>query len=371
MGQIEIYQNAVFGRRNNDAFNNWEEIDLDKFEINKPIVFSLSGNEARYPSLASGFSRRSEVLLQLLLNDPQEGGLGPDKKVDFVGCAYGCMASLYLPNATDKELQKIKKDYRSFKALYSRFGKKIKFSNGSLTDGERDKFAKLILSKLMDKNGKKISLEKACKNMSYITFFTWCHGSYEVEKILSRVWQQCYYTLDYTREEMVQMFSCLMQVSYAPIVYTKYCPLVAVDSMHDDLKLAIDMFKGESVSSIEMKLEKADFEKKNYFDKIFIKSEKMANNLKEHVNEHSIKMIDRDDNWNSMVDSTKVYSYNPGNNADCVSQMMSWALSRSVENSLLNERCESFVQRQDFEELFDELVSIKNDYSEEQLLPRE
>ena len=69
----------------------------------------------------------------------------------------------------------------------------------------------------------------------------------------------------------------------------------------------------------------------------------------------------RDGSWNA--------KYEP--NADCVSQMIAWALARAVENGIDNRKSKKFVLKMPLEELMKELEGIKNDFSAEQLMSRE
>ena len=95
------------------------------------------------------------------------------------------------------------------------------------------------------------------------------------------------------------------------------------------------------------------------FDSIHIYSSSLRNGSK--GNEHNLSLLARDGGWNA--------DYEP--NADCVSQMMAWALCRSVENGLDNKKSKTFVPKPPLEDLMEELENIKNDFTAEQLMSKE
>ena len=95
------------------------------------------------------------------------------------------------------------------------------------------------------------------------------------------------------------------------------------------------------------------------FDSIHIYSSKLRNNVES--DEHNLSLLSRDGEWNS--------KYEP--NADCVSQMVAWALCRAVENGIENRASKKFIPKMEFEELLSEMEMIKNDFSSEQLMSKE
>lgn len=73
-------------------------------------------------------------------------------------------------------------------------------------------------------------------------------------------------------------------------------------------------------------------------------------------NEHCVGIIERDMHWKSVVDSK---------NADCVSQMMSYALARSVANGMRNADSKTYQPKIPMSQLLEEMNSIKNSFQKE------
>ena len=95
------------------------------------------------------------------------------------------------------------------------------------------------------------------------------------------------------------------------------------------------------------------------FDSIHIYSSKLRNNVES--DEHNLSLLSRDGSWDS--------KYEP--NADCVSQMIAWAMSRAVENGIENKKSKKFIPKMPLEDLQKEMEMIKSDFSEEQLMSKE
>ena len=75
-------------------------------------------------------------------------------------------------------------------------------------------------------------------------------------------------------------------------------------------------------------------------------------NDKDGVNEkdHFISLLGRNENWDLETKSTETI--------DIISQMMAWALSRSVEHSLKNTRSSNYTEQKTKSELKSELIDI-------------
>ena len=70
------------------------------------------------------------------------------------------------------------------------------------------------------------------RNISQVTFFTYCHGAIETAKII----QNLYYNLKYkgvSEEDIMALFSHTRQVSFAPNTPADYIPSVRVESLQD------------------------------------------------------------------------------------------------------------------------------------------
>ena len=76
-------------------------------------------------------------------------------------------------------------------------------------------FNMAFLSRICDKNGKRLSLDEACKRTRNLTVCAHCHGAYTFLKIEERM-QQMMRSLGYSREESDKIQSQLLCVALAP-----------------------------------------------------------------------------------------------------------------------------------------------------------
>ena len=97
-------------------------------------------------------------------------------------------------------------------------------------------------------------------------------------------------------------------------------------------------------------------------ESIHILTSNLLNSTPTKRDEHYISIIEKDETWDINTET-----YEKAYNADCVSQMMAWALCRSVENSMQNHNSDHYIPRQSFQELIPELQSIQDSFSEDQL----
>ena len=163
--------------------------------------------------------------------------------------------------------------------------------------------------------------------------------------------------------------SCL--VSYAPLTYSSFIPAMFVDSKQDEV-LNVLWKNKETPAKLDNNLNGVAVKYERYgdpllsgvavseavFDAVHVYSSKLRNNV--NVDEHNLSFLSRDGQWNAR--------YEP--NADCVSKMIAWAMSRAVENGIDNKKSKKFIPKMPLEELVKELEMIKKDFSEEQLMSR-
>ena len=180
--------------------------------------------------------------------------------------------------------------------------------------------------------------------------------------------------LGYSNQERDILMLAPFEVSYAPLTYNSIIPVVFVDSKQDEMlngawkNNETPSHSGEDLNGVAIRIEKFGdpllsgvATSEAIFDSLHIYSSKLRNTPEASGDEHNLTLLSRDGKWNTR--------YEP--NADCVSQLMSWALSRSVENGIENQKSKKFVPKMSFEELLKELELIKEDFSAEQLMTRE
>ncbi|MBE5738898.1 MAG: hypothetical protein E7354_04150 [Clostridiales bacterium] len=331
-----------FGRRKTGAENKWEALDTGTYRVTKPTVFCLSGNGTTTLRDANGFCKHAESYLDLL-----RAHVGDDMtdSVDIVGFKYAKTGS-------DKE-------------------------TGSLTADFVSEFvSNVMLPMFIDGEGKRLSLNDACKNMSQVTFFTYCAGAQE----LSNIFKKLSYELSavgYEQYEIDMINNATMNVSFAPYDnISNYVPSVKVLSVRDEVV-------GEDIETILSKKEQEQLDgivlRRDEVGKIYgldrmdahagginIISSGLVNASSSVGNDHFSSIVARDPDWNVTEfnrDGKMFRSYN----ADCVSQMMAWALCRAVENSIDNANSEQYIPHNFYTDLPEELQSIMSTFTKEQL----
>lgn len=334
---MTIKNEAVWGKRNLDKANHWQRLKLEEYSPEKSVVVCVGGNGTVSENSANGVCKFVENYLQLLFK--KNGMNHVYDYVDIISAVY--------PSGDNP-------------------------SKGKFSKEDTDKFVDEFLIKLIqDENDELVPLNEACRRLSGVTFFTFCMGHLEVDKIMRAFYKELK-VLGYSQQERDVLMLSTFEISYAPLTYGSVIPVMFVDSKQDEMlnsawknketSIQID----ENLNGVAVKHEKYGDPllsgvavSEAIFDAIHIYSSKLRNNVEE--DEHNLSLLSRDGGWNA--------KYEP--NADCVSQMIAWALSRSVENGIDNKKSKKFVPKMTFEELMQELESIKNDFSEEQLMSKE
>lgn len=272
----------------------------------------------------------------------------------------------------------------------------LPFVYGTMSEGDTGMFTKdtinaivnkLLLQKCVDKNGNRLTLDEACKGMSELVFFTYCHGAIELDKILYTL-KKTLLEKGYSFDEVKQIFRSTGQVSFAPqrgsgaqipsITFnTKFDP--TTNNYRNELLKNEGMFK--KYEGIEFRYFPegkfwSDVDQ-NFGENIAVYSNKFLNAFEDENYEHLISYLKRDENWQviarnhlgqSSITDGRGGEKRVSDNANATSQMMGWALSRLVENGLENYYSDKYVPRLPFTFLLHELKSIRNDFTAEQLL---
>lgn len=328
---------AQWGMRNLDKVNHWQRLKLDQYSPDKPVVVCIGGNGTISEESANGVCKFVENYLQLLFKKN-----GMNRVYDYVDI----ISAVYPTSDSSKK--------------------------GKFSKEDTERFVDDFLIKLLqDENDELVPLNEACRRLSNVTFFTFCRGHMEVDKIMRAFYKELK-VLGYSQQECdILMFSTL-EISYAPLTYGSVIPAVFVDSKQDEMLNSAWKNKetashmGDDLNGIAVRYERYGDPllsgvavSETIFDSIHIYSSRLRNNVE--GDEHNLSLLSRDGQWNA--------KYEP--NADCVSQMIAWALSRAVENGLDNKKSKKFVPKMTLEDLMQELESIKNDFSAEQLMSNE
>lgn len=332
------FKNEVqWGMRNLDKQNHWQRLKLDKYSPEKPVVVCIGGNGTVTENSANGMGKFVENYLQLLFK--KNGMNHVYDYVDIISAVY--------PTGDDSD--------------------KGKFSKEDI-----DSFVDNFLIKLIqDDKDDLVPLNEACRRLSQVTFFTFCRGHMEVDKIMRAFYKELK-VLGYSKEEINILMMSTFEISFAPLTYSSVIPVMFVDSKQDEMLNSAWKNKetashmGDDLNGIAVRLERYGDPllsgvavSEAIFDSIHVYSSRLRNDVE--GDEHNLSLLSRDGGWNAKYEA----------NADCVSQMVAWALSRAVENGLDNKKSKKFVLKMDLEDLIEELESIKADFSAEQLMSNE
>ena len=184
------------GKRNLNAENHWELLDLDNLKFEKPTVLCFSGNATLTNEDANGLAKMVENYLGLMFTPKQDYHLFDH--IDILGVKY------------------------------ARLSKNI----GCLDESAVEQIANAIFSLLVDGRGQRLNLQQAKQNMSRITFFTFCAGNQELVKVIGTLNQKLA-DVGYEADEIYAINRASLEVSYAPenIMYNRI-PSVRVLSQH-------------------------------------------------------------------------------------------------------------------------------------------
>ncbi len=342
MAQDKLWAEVEFGRRRPGAPNSWEELSVDTYRVDRPTVFCLSGNGTTTLRDANGFCKHAESYLNLMKGSD---GTPITDRVDIVGFKYA------------------KKQQEN--------------ESGGLTGDFIESFVEEVLLPLfVDENGERLPLDQARQNMARITFFTYCAGAQELSSIMRRL-NYSLSALGYRKFERDLIGNSSMNVSFAPIDNIQnYVPSIRVLSIDDDMV-------GEDVGLILSESERKELDgiavRRDPVGKIYgtdmnlapagsinIITSSLVNASTSSGDDHYSSIVARDADWNVSEFTRDGQTVRSGN-ADCVSQMMAWALCRAVENSEENYYGDKYTPNGFYEDLESELLSIRESFTSAEL----
>ncbi len=352
MTQENNQSTVEIGKRNLNAENHWELLDLDNLKFEKPTVLCFSGNATLTNEDANGLAKMVENYLGLMFTPKQDYHLFDH--VDILGVKY------------------------------ARLSKNI----GCLDESAVEQIANGIFSLLVDGRGQRLNLQQAKQNMSRITFFTFCAGNQELVKVIGTLNQKLA-DVGYEADEIYAINRASLEVSYAPenVMYNRI-PSVRVLSQHDGVvgmrHLYALRFGGvitesqfDQLNGIHLHQDAPGTFYGSTNDKATAQSIQIissglvntffdSNQPNRKNNDHMIAVTARDHDWNlqpTIIDDVPHRS----SNADCVSQMMAWALCKGVENSLQNFQADKYLPNDYWQEFTSDFKSIINSYGHKKL----
>ena len=369
---------TIWGKRNPHSENDhWENINLEEYGTDKPIVVCLSGNGTKKEAEANGFCKRAERMLELLFENKNSDSI-PEDYIDIISCAYGCDIK-YLIYPDSEEFREM---YSNANEYAKDFPEAIQSANGNnnLSDNEIQLFVEsVLLSRCCDKEGKRLLIDECCRRISQVTFFTYCYGAQALNKIMQ--------TLDknllikgFEREEIEKIKSAMSHISFARKDYTRTIPSTFFYAVNDFDIGSITVLRNRMLNShCELKTRICKTGEKTFgqelaagrfgdiataeaLEFVYLGIEEKENFVNHDV-EHYVANMDRDKDWDIINKKKPIY--------DAVSQMMSWALCRAVENGLQNAKSDKYIPKMSIETLQEELMSIYKSFSKEDLMINE
>ena len=308
-----------FGHRvekTKDNLLGWEIVDVKNIDTSKPVVLCFGGNATINTTYANGMAKNAERFL----------GITPkDKYIDVYSIQYGTNPGLDVGNLTQQDIINITK--------------------------------KIILPRILDNKGQKLTVHQACKNMRNINILSFCYGEVVVNRMMayaSRVMEQFF---EYSTQDTQKVLSQILHICYAPIVEPNiYTTNLEFKSFLDELlfkKFEEDYLDGQEKEIPYLGCGKLKV--KDNTATIYARS--FASENKTIYNEHDM-YIKRDKNWKTA-----------DKRADYPSMALSYTLALGVTNSKQNEVSRQFaplLTAQEIADLIEPLLEKgNNEYSEQ------
>ena len=351
MAEFKHYAMVEIGKRNLQAENHWELLDLANLKFEKPTVLCLSGNGAVTNKNANGLAKQVENHLDLLFKT--QTGRHTLEQVDIMSIKYPLCGK----------------------------------NRGQLTDLATYQLAGALLDLLTDKNGKRLTVEAAKQKMSRVSFFTFCAGNNELQ-VVFHLLNEALANVGYNEDEIRAINGATLEVSFAPRSGAfNYVPSVRVLSKRDDtlgyaqfhVLKAGGVLTEEQEDNLDGVYLHQDAPGKLYgiardantAPSIQIISSNLLNAYPgelpyDYPDEHYVSFTARDQDWNLRPYYHDHVAYQSPN-ADCVSQMMAWALCKGVENSVQNFTAKTYVPNTYWQEMMGDLKSIIDSYGHKKL----
>ncbi len=301
------------GKRVLNQPNHWQDINLEEYKVERPVVLILGGNGTVSDKAANGNAKVVSSWLGVFKDD-----------VDILSVNYNRVLH-------DKDNILQMQEY-----LTNQF-----------------------FLPLVSKNGKKIDFQKACKNLRQVTLFAHCYGKIAFDHVFDMLAEKCK-ALGYEKSQIEQLLDQIFFVSYGIWSRESRVPCLNVLSYYDEMWLHTDMawsFLLEQLDNVEVSPEdkKAIVETcKKAVDPLFEIEKFMTKNNRcfvlrdknilrlassefhiHSVGDHTLKDLTRDENWETSTSLSKA--------GDHVSKCIACALCNSVANSILNQRSKKLI----------------------------
>jgi len=352
-------------KRNHDMPDKYERFDAEKLAgLKGPIVFCMSGNFASDEKKINNYFQMTEDLLGITA---KQSGKGADfsKLVHLVGTIYS--------------------------------------DRGNLEFGEYKELMSTLLMSRCVRDGSNLPVDEICKNLSQITFFTYCRGATVATNLMEK-FGDALKDRGFSEADIDKIYSSMLHITFAPEIDGKH------DSTPDPTVKPLPRSRYEKMPSIRIKSFndfiinsdrshglkgrlQADYEEiYGKLDGVAVKFNDPANMIKKDnvtiftsnliegntekvpQNEHCISILKRraiesrdakgePNGWRLfgkfVHDKTQevVKVEDENRNADLVSQGLAYALAENIVHGINNQHSDHYIPR-DMKRVYTNLQSV-------------
>lgn len=338
----KVWNRVEMGKRNLAKEKHWENLFVENYGITKPTIICLGGNATIDTFEANGFCKLVENMLGLIKRGSTEN---ISDRVDLLGFGYA------RKNSSDEV--------------------------GELPNDFVENFVDSVMIPLFSENGERLSLDEAKRNMSKISFFTYCHGQVEANKIIETLDLRLA-DLGYNEGEINDINSATVNVSFAPLDdRANYMPTLRVLSIRDERvgKDVSQVLSQQELASLDGVIVRTDDAGKIYgtprehaiSGSINVISSQLLNAINRIIDEHLASILSRDNEWHIREFANSEGDLVVSSNADCISQIMSYVLGLAIENGEKNMYSESYIPNTFYTTLPEEIDSIISGFTKSSL----
>ena len=303
-----------FGHRiekENEQDFGWENVEVQDIPLTKPIILCFGGNAVISDKFANGMAKTTEQFL---------GVSTKSKFVDIYSLRYA---------------------YENIE-LVDNNGNKVKEKIGVVSNEEIEEIAEqLFLSRVVNKNDKKLSVEQASKNMRNVNILSHSFGEDVVKRIIEHTATQMQEKYGYTMEDTKDILGQVLHISYGPKKNeNNYTTNFEFKSFSDEE--FGKAYKAEYIKDINAQIPYlgcGELSLKNNTLTLYAES---FVGKKEDYTDHLIQTVRRDDNWT--VENHR---------ADTISKCLALTLAMGVLNSKENKKRKQFVPLPNAEDIKD------------------
>ena len=315
-------------RINPDRAFNCQKLDPD-YKFNKPTLLCFGGNMTSGPMEANAIAKEGRYLIGAYDKIADEKGSIQD--VDIISVAYG----IFEPEG-DEELSTRLLDEEIMQIVDNQF-----------------------MPLLVDDTGCIKSLQEVKEGFGMLTIFSHCYGATAVNNLFNEI-EDRMQKMGFSDTDIKDVFSQVIQLSYAPQTAPRYLPTYEIKSCQD--QTIMDWYNmGKDPKAINGVMIEESGE-----NRVTLWSSQLANGKEEVKNEHPVGMINRNVNWRleSKLGGELVYY---GRNADAVSQIASYVLAYSVGTSLRNVDSKIYVPKPTLKTYYNDTNDILQGFTKGEL----